>query len=280
MIKCPNCNQFIEEKDKFCKYCGCPTPHIEEVKPKPKTEKQLYDQIQLEKTVVTADNIDAAMLINFDMLHYKIIGDKNSVRVRNIIVMSIAAAIAVTCLTLCFLLKSLTNQILAYAGLIVGIMLMFFCAAVAAERFSNLTMLAKLEDRKIFLPKYGLKKTPLFLLGGSIFKLYITTSCPMCDGGDIIGDLHVERIDNRPVAVCNYNRKHVYYIAEQEFFDRIVGISTNTDSLPATITCDDQVNSSLDNSAEVPLVTDNLNVYSATDIAAHNDDTDSNRGLI
>lgn len=233
MIKCTNCNQFVEESDKFCKYCGCPTPMAvaeeKEVKVKAKTEKQIIDEIQLEKTIVTSETIDGASEIDYATLSYKIIGDKRSINTRSIILFVLAMVVGATCLGLCFLFKSMTSQVYSVILFMISIILMFFCAASAAERFNNITMLSKLEERRIHIPRYGLKKTPIFLLGGTVFKLHVNGACPDCDG-EILGDLHIERIENRPVAVCNYNRKHVFYIAEQAYFDRIVGINSDMGS--------------------------------------------------
>ena len=54
------------------------------------------------------------------------------------------------------------------------------------------------------------------LIDGHIFEIVTDNPCPVCEG-DIIGDLHIEKIENKIVVVCNIHRKLIFIIDETEF---------------------------------------------------------------
>lgn len=226
--KCKNCGQFLDDKDLFCRYCGCPNP-IAEVKKVPKlTKRQAEDMLQESKTIVACEDMDSAIELDYSLIKVKRKGELFSLRLRSVFVAIIAFICSGAGLAMAFLLKGVDgNQWLLFTGIFGGILIIFLGLAVAVERLNLISIYGSLKEQVITVPKYGLRKTPMFLLGGFVFTMDTDCECPTCklERGekDVKGDLHVELILGRAVAVCNFNRKHIFNISSESFFDYYLG---------------------------------------------------------
>lgn len=220
-IRCKNCGQMIDGNDKYCRYCGYLIP---EPPKEPKlTKKQLEDKLQEEKTVIKEDDILKADYWDTDKLKYVKVGEKSSLRMKNVIVMAVSVILAIGLFALAIVMKTLDiNSYVAFIILFISILAMFFALAVTVEKYFNINALNNLKERQVIIRRYGLKKPAEFLIDKYVFRLDILGECNKCEG-EIIGDLHIERIENKLVVVCNINRKHIWTIDENAFFDKITG---------------------------------------------------------
>lgn len=231
-IKCKNCGQMVNQKDKYCRYCGCPVPKEPE---KPKlTPKQAEDNIQLAKTVILREDIDGATEWDIKGLVTKHKGIVSNVITRTTLLFLLYLLLAGVCFGLAIFLTYFKGigGLAKFFCIILPILACLTFMAFALEAYFNLKAYKALESGKIIVRRYGLRKPAEFLLENHIFELDINLPCPACEG-EIIGDLHIERIEDVPVVVCNYNRKHIWSIDESAFF---ASLSKEGDSV--SINCD------------------------------------------
>lgn len=263
-LKCKNCGQFLDENDKFCRFCGCPAPKKEE--PKKQSIKEMQNAIEESKVVISEKDLSGALgEWNYDDIKIKSKGTRTSIIARSyalIIAMLIVIIAAAVCI---FVVKS--NDLSPVIGMTI-IMLLVFTLFIAliflVEALFKIKQLGALSDRQIVIPKYSMKKLPLFELGGYVFEMDIDKVCPECDE-EIKGDIHIEKIHDTLVAICNYNRKHFYRINEAEFFDKYLETVSNS------INVNDVQN--IDN-----LPADTVSGTNSHNISA-NDDTDNTKPL-
>lgn len=226
-LKCKNCGQFLDENDKFCRFCGCPAPKKEE--PKKQSLKEMQNAIEESKVVISEKDLSGALgEWNYDDIKIKAKGTRTSIIARSyalIVGMLIVIVAAAVCI---FVVKA--HDISPVIGMTVIMILVFtlFIALIfLVEALFKIKQLSALSDRQIVIPRYSMKKLPLFEIGGYVFEMDIDKVCPECDG-EIKGDIHIEKIHNTLVAICNYNRKHFYRINEAEFFDKYLESVSNS----------------------------------------------------
>lgn len=229
-IKCKNCGQFINGDDKYCRFCGCPTPPP--AKPAEKLDtRQISDAIQEEKVSVNEEEIANAQFLDYNDIIIKSKGNLNGLRFRSIILAALAVTVCIVAFVCAMLIAKLDyewNNTVKYVLLMISIIVIFIALIYILEFINKIRMYSSLTERTVIIPRFSLRGTPLFVLGGFVFAMDICKPCPECDG-EIIGDLHFERIHDRLVAVCNFNRKHIYCVNEKEFFDYCLGkIRTNS----------------------------------------------------
>lgn len=217
-IRCKNCGQMIDENDKYCKYCGYLIPQQE--KEKPLSQKQLEDKMQEAKATISEEDIVSAQTWAFEDLKIKKVGDRKSLYTKNICISVLCLMLMIGCVVGAFLVKSLVeNKQVA----LVCLMLFMFCMLTAMgftiEKFFNTKALKNITETNITVKKYGFKKPAEFMIGGYVFEVVVQKSCPLCEG-EIIGDLHIEIIEKKPVVVCNINRKHCWIIEEKDFLQK------------------------------------------------------------
>lgn len=214
-IKCKNCGQMIDEKDKYCKYCGYLIPQKEEQIPLSK--KNLEDKVQETKATIYDQDIVDSRCYDFENLAVIREGDKSSLYTK-----SVMLTILSFCLGLVFLAVAVISKILipvhmaAFICLFVFMLAMICAFGFTLERYYNSKGIKNIKDNEITIRKYGFKKPAEVLIDGHIFEIVTDKHCPVCEG-DIIGDLHIEKIENKIVVVCNINRKHIFRIDETEF---------------------------------------------------------------
>lgn len=226
-LKCKNCGQFLDDNDKFCRFCGCPAPKKEE--PKKQSLKEMQNAIEESKVVISEKDLSGALgEWNYDDIKIKSKGTRTSIIARSyalIVGMLIVIIAAAVCI---FVVKA--HDISPVIGMTVIMILVFtlFIALIfLVEALFKIKQLSALSDRQIVIPRYSMKKLPLFEIGGYVFEMDIDKVCPECDG-EIKGDIHIEKIHNTLVAICNYNRKHFYRINEAEFFDKYLESVSNS----------------------------------------------------
>lgn len=223
-IKCKNCGQFINGDDKYCRFCGCPTPTPE--KPKEKLNaRQISDAIQEEKVSIHEEEINNSEYLNYEDIVIKSKGNINALRFRSIILTTVSIIVSLTAFISAMLLAKLEsnwNNTVKYILLMVSILVIFIALIYAIDYINKIRLYSSLVEKTIIIPRFSLRGAPIFVIGGFVFTMDIDKPCTQCNG-DIIGDLHFEKIHDQLVAVCNYNRKHFYRINEVEFFDYCLG---------------------------------------------------------
>lgn len=214
-IKCKNCGQMIDENDKYCKYCGYLIPQKKEEIPLSK--QALDDKVQELKATIYEEDIIDSKLWPLEDLKVKREGDRNSLYSKSIMYTILSFLLAIVFLVGAIIAKVLIPiDIIAFICLFIFMLAMITCFGFTLERYYNSQGIKKLQDNQITVRKYGFKKPAEVLIDGHVFEIIIDKPCPICEG-DIIGDLHIERIEKKVVVVCNINRKHIYSIDEMQF---------------------------------------------------------------
>lgn len=218
-IKCKNCGQMIDENDKYCKYCGYLIPQKEEEIPLSKVA--IEDRIQEAKATIA--DVEIAVSKDWDFANLKVLkrGDKKSLTSKGWGMTFLMIALSIAFLAAAILSKFLIpNDIAAFVCLLIFMLAMISTFGFTLERYYNTKGLANLKDNEITIKKYGFKKPAEVLIDGNVFEVVIDSPCPVCEG-DIIGDLHIEKIEKNIVVVCNINRKHIFKIDEKQFIDAL-----------------------------------------------------------
>lgn len=218
-IKCKNCGQMIDENDKYCKYCGYLIPQKE--KEVPLSKIALDDKIQEAKATVYDEDIVDSAFWELSDISVKRVGDKQSLYSKSIMLTIVSILLGIV-----FCIGALVAKLLIPIPMVAFVCLLIFMFAMisafgfAVERFYNTKGIKDLKDNEITVKKYGFKKPAEVLIDGHIFELVLDKQCPVCQG-EIIGDLHIEKIEKKVVVVCNINRKHIFRIDEKAFLDAL-----------------------------------------------------------
>lgn len=218
-LKCKNCGQFLDENDKFCRFCGCPAPKKEE--PKKQSLKEMQNEIEESKVVLSEKDLSGALgEWNYDDIKIKTKGTKTGIIARSYALIASMLLLIIASAVCVFVVKSQElSPVIGMTIIMVLVFTLFIALIFLVESLFIIKQLSALSDRQIVIPRYSMKKLPLFEIGGYVFEMDIDKICPECDG-EIKGDIHIEKIHDTLVAICNYNRKHFYRINEAEFFDK------------------------------------------------------------
>lgn len=218
-LKCKNCGQFLDENDKFCRFCGCPAPKKEE--PKKQSLKEMQNEIEESKVVISEKDLSGALgEWNYDDIKIKTKGTKTGIIARSYALIATMLLLIIASAVCVFVVKSQElSPVIGMTIIMILVFTLFIALIFLVESLFKIKQLSALSDRQIVIPRYSMKKLPLFEIGGYVFEMDIDKICPECDG-DIKGDIHIEKIHDTLVAICNYNRKHFYRINEAEFFDK------------------------------------------------------------
>lgn len=181
----------------------------------------MQNEIEESKVVISEKDLSGALgEWNYDDIKIKTKGTKTGIIARSYALIAAMLLLIIASAVCVFVVKS--QELSPVIGMTIIMMLVFtlFIALIfLVESLFKIKQLSALSDRQIVIPKYSMKKLPLFEIGGYVFEMDIDKICPECDG-EIKGDIHIEKIHNTLVAICNYNRKHFYRINEAEFFDK------------------------------------------------------------
>lgn len=218
-LKCKNCGQFLDENDKFCRFCGCPAPKKEE--PKKQSLKEMQNEIEESKVVISEKDLSGALgEWNYDDIKIKTKGTKTGIIARSYALIATMLLLIIASAVCVFVVKSQElSPVIGMTIIMILVFTLFIALIFLVESLFKIKQISALSDRQIVIPRYSMKKLPLFEIGGYVFEMDIDKICPECDG-DIKGDIHIEKIHDTLVAICNYNRKHFYRINEAEFFDK------------------------------------------------------------
>lgn len=179
----------------------------------------LEDRVYEERTIIKEKHIDSSEVFPLDDIVLVKHGYKKSLLTRNLI-LAITCLIVALCLAAVAIISRsiITNGNVAYVVLFGSMIAMFIAFAWFIELFYNFRGLNELKENQIIVKKYGLKKPAELMLNGEVYEVVLATDCSVCNG-DVIGDLHIERIADKLVAVCNINRRHIWYIDEKALFE-------------------------------------------------------------
>lgn len=254
-LKCKNCGQFLDENDKFCRFCGCPAPKKEE--PKKQSLKEMQNEIEESKVVLSEKDLSGALgEWNYDDIKIKTKGTKTGIIARSYALIASMLLLIIASAVCVFVVKSQElSPVIGMTIIMVLVFTLFIALIFLVESLFIIKQLSALSDRQIVIPRYSMKKLPLFEIGGYVFEMDIDKICPECDG-EIKGDIHIEKIHDTLVAICNYNRKHFYRINEAEFFDKY--LESVSDSLRdnSVDIADDSPSSTTTDSAYVSEISD------------------------
>lgn len=254
-LKCKNCGQFLDENDKFCRFCGCPAPKKEE--PKKQSLKEMQNEIEESKVVLSEKDLSGALgEWNYDDIKIKTKGTKTGIIARSYALIASMLLLIIASAVCVFVVKSQElSPVIGMTIIMVLVFTLFIALIFLVESLFKIKQLSALSDRQIVIPRYSMKKLPLFEIGGYVFEMDIDKICPECDG-EIKGDIHIEKIHDTLVAICNYNRKHFYRINEAEFFDKY--LESVSDSLRdnSVDIADDSPSSTTTDSAYISEISD------------------------
>lgn len=253
-LKCKNCGQFLDENDKFCRFCGCPAPKKEEQKKQ--SLKEMQNAIEEAKVVISEKDLSGALgEWNYDDIKIKTKGTKTGIIARSYALIATMLLLIIASAVCVFVVKSQElSPVIGMTIIMVLVFTLFIALIFLVESLFKIKQLSALSDRQIVIPRYSMKKLPLFEIGGYVFEMDIDKICPECDG-EIKGDIHIEKIHDTLVAICNYNRKHFYRINEAEFFDKY--LESVSDSLRGnTVNIADVSPLNATNSASTPEISD------------------------
>lgn len=254
-LKCKNCGQFLDENDKFCRFCGCPAPKKEE--PKKQSLKEMQNEIEESKVVLSEKDLSGALgEWNYDDIKIKTKGTKTGIIARSYALIASMLLLIIASAVCVFVVKSQElSPVIGMTIIMVLVFTLFIALIFLVESLFKIKQLSALSDRQIVIPRYSMKKLPLFEIGGYVFEMDIDKICPECDG-EIKGDIHIEKIHDTLVAICNYNRKHFYRINEAEFFDKY--LESVSDSLRdnAVDIADDSPSNTTTDSAYISEISD------------------------
>lgn len=238
-LKCKNCGQFLDENDKFCRFCGCPAPNKEE--PRKQSLKEMQNAIEEAKVIISEKDLSGALgEWNFDDIKIKTKGTKTGIIARSYALIAAMLLVIIAAAVCVFVVKAQDlSPVIGMTIIMILVFTLFIALIFLVESLFKIKQLSGLSDRQIVIPRYSMKKLPLFELGGYVFEMDIDKVCPECDG-DIKGDIHIEKIHSTLVAICNYNRKHFYRINEAEFFDKYLdsvsdSIRNNTENVAGNL---------------------------------------------
>lgn len=225
-LKCKNCGQFLEENDKFCRFCGCPAPKKEE--PRKQTLKEMQNAIEESKVVISEKDLSGALgEWNYDDIKIKSKGTRTSIVARSyVLIVAMLIVIIAAAVSIIVVKGQDISPVIGMTVIMILVFTLFIALIFLVEALFKIKQLGTLSDRQIVIPRYSMKKLPLFELGGYVFEMDIDKVCPECDG-EIKGDIHIEKIHGTLVAICNYNRKHFYRINEAEFFEKYLDSVSN-----------------------------------------------------
>lgn len=218
--KCENCGQFISEKDRFCKYCGAPTPiNSNKEKPTKETVKSLEDRIQKDKTIINALDVEGAGELASEKLDIEYLGERSQIKVKNFACIILAFVIALAAVV-CFIIVSPIEFSFTYGKVLLMFLCvatLLFCIVVIVERVFNIRGLSAAGEGAIYIKRAGFAHDALMCKGEAVYRISAKNACEICDGV-VKGDLHIEKIENRFLAVCNYNRRHFWIVNEDTVY--------------------------------------------------------------
>ena len=181
-----------------------------------KKQREIEDARSIENYTVTDSMVEEAPYLDKSRIEIKPIGTLKGLKAKEIAyVVGALVVMILVAVTLAVIRynKKANDDTMSWL-VILGYFLffvIFFALGFGVDRFYNLMTLNELAVRRITIKKYGWKMQPLVLQDGRVASLDILGECDMCNGENK-GTYHIEWQNDTLIAVCNYNRKHIYRI--------------------------------------------------------------------
>lgn len=190
---------------------------------KTKRMREIEDAIQLEKYTIKETSVSEAPYIDSERISLRRRGKIESLKAKEIIYIVIAAVIMIISAVFVTLARNSNSagEDKITALVIIGYCLffvIFFALVFGIDRIYNYLTLNELKSNRISLRRYGLTMSPLTLINGIVYSIDIKGVCDMCEGENK-GTYHIEKLNDDYIAVCNYNRKHIYRIDVGSIFE-------------------------------------------------------------
>ncbi len=185
-----------------------------------KGEREIEDKIQLEKYTIKEENAVSAPLIDesrIQLIKKGKIRKLKAVEITSIVIAGLVMALSA--IVLGVIKAGNRGEDEAMTWLVIATYMLFFAIflslAFGIDRLYNLLTLNELNVRKITVKKFGWAMRPLVLRGEDVYAVEIIGECELCEEG-VKGTYHVERVGDSLIAVCGFNREHIFRIDEKK----------------------------------------------------------------
>lgn len=185
-----------------------------------KGEREIEDKRQLEKYTIKEENAVSAPLIDesrIQLIKKGKIRKLKAVEITSIVIAGLVMALSA--IVLGVIKAGNRGEDEAMTWHVIATYMLFFAIflslAFGIDRLYNLLTLNELNVRKITVKKFGWAMRPLVLRGEDVYAVEIIGECELCEEG-VKGTYHVERVGDSLIAVCGFNREHIYRIDEKK----------------------------------------------------------------
>lgn len=185
-----------------------------------KGEREIEDKRQLEKYTIKEENAVSAPLIDesrIQLIKKGKIRKLKAVEITSIVIAGLVMALSA--IVLGVIKAGNRGEDEAMTWLVIATYTLFFAIflslAFGIDRLYNLLTLNELNVRKITVKKFGWAMRPLVLRGEDVYAVEIIGECELCEEG-VKGTYHVERVGDSLIAVCGFNREHIFRIDEKK----------------------------------------------------------------
>lgn len=185
-----------------------------------KGEREIEDKRQLEKYMIKEENAVSAPLIDesrIQLIKKGKIRKLKAVEITSIVIAGLVMALSA--IVLGVIKAGNRGEDEAMTWLVIATYMLFFAIflslAFGIDRLYNLLTLNELNVRKITVKKFGWAMRPLVLRGEDVYAVEIIGECELCEEG-VKGTYHVERVGDSLIAVCGFNREHIFRIDEKK----------------------------------------------------------------
>ena len=185
-----------------------------------KGEREIEDKRQLEKYTIKEENAVSAPLIDesrIQLIKKGKIRKLKAVEITSIVIAGLVMALSA--IVLGVIKAGNRGEDEAMTWLVIATYMLFFAIflslAFGIDRLYNLLTLNELNVRKITVKKFGWAMRPLVLRGEDVYAVEIIGECELCEEG-VKGTYHVERVGDSLIAVCGFNREHIFRIDEKK----------------------------------------------------------------
>lgn len=184
-----------------------------------KGEREIEDKRQLEKYTIKEENAFIAPFIDESRIKLIKKGKIGKLKAVEIVSVVIAGLVMILSAVVLGIIKSDNRgEEEAMTWLVIATYILFFAIflslAFGIDRLYNLLTLNELNVRKMTVKKYGWAMRPLILRGDNVYAVEIAGECEMCEGENR-GTYHIERVGDSLIAVCGFNREHIFRIDEK-----------------------------------------------------------------
>ena len=185
-----------------------------------KGEREIEDKRQLETYTIKEEKAVSAPFIDesrIQLIKKGKIRKLKAVEITSIVIAGLVMALSA--IVLGVIKAGNRGEDEAMTWLVIATYMLFFAIflslAFGIDRLYNLLTLNELNVRKITVKKFGWAMRPLVLRGEDVYAVEIIGECELCEEG-VKGTYHVERVGDSLIAVCGFNREHIFRIDEKK----------------------------------------------------------------